>query len=90
MGYYYKFYRPRDMKIIEEGKFSGMPFYWNKLPCEIPMFIGSNDLNGIYDVTGLINRNIADKLQSVMTTNKTMFTDMMNENSTDVLVFRIE
>lgn len=28
MGYYYKFYRPRDMKIIEEGKFSGMPFYW--------------------------------------------------------------
>lgn len=61
-----------------------------ELPCEIPMFMGSNDLNGVYDVTGLINRDIANTLQSVMTTNKTIFTDMMNENSTDVLIFRIE
>lgn len=84
MGYYYKFYRPWDMKCISEGKFASMPFYWNELPCEIPMF-GEDP----YDTTGLLNRNIATKLQSIMTSNKTMFTDMMDNNATDVLIFRI-
>lgn len=84
MGYDYKFYRPWDMKCIESGKFAGMPFYWDKLPCKVPMF-GEDP----YDTTGLLNRDIAEKLQSVMTSNETMFTDMMDANATDVLIFRI-
>jgi hypothetical protein len=37
----------------------------------------------------LLNRDMAVKLQSEMTDNKTLFTDMMDENETEVLIFRI-
>lgn len=91
MGYYYKFIRPYDFKIISEGKFSGMPFYWNNLPIEIPMFPDSKDNESLsYEMTGIMNRDIAEKLQSIMESNNTMFTDLMDEYKTECLIFRIE
>ena len=81
MGYYYEFYDPEhNFKKVAEGKFSGMPFYWNKesMPLEIPMFHGleqtfCGEQEDIYNCTGL----------------NTLFTDLMDENHTDTLVFRI-
>jgi hypothetical protein len=92
MGYYYTFYNPDNMEIIDEGKFIGMPFFWNKLPCEIPMFpchIDKHGLNECYDMVGLLTRRMAEKLQVVMEINETLFTDMMDENHVDLLIFTI-
>lgn len=92
MGYYYKFIRPYDMKIINEGKFSGMPFYWENLPINVPMFPDSKPYlcNECYEMTGILDRHMAEQLQSIMVVNKTMFTDMMDEHNTECLIFRIE
>lgn len=97
MGYYYEFYDPEhSFKKVAEGKFAGMPFYWNKehLPIEVPMTYGLEQYFGganydPYNCTGLLGRELAVKLQGYMNTNKTMFTDLMDENHTDTLVFRI-
>lgn len=97
MGYYYEFYDPEhSFKKVAEGKFSGIPFYWSEenLPIEIPMAYGLEQyfggvLHDPYNCTGLLSRELAIKLQEYMDTNKTMFTDLMNENHTDTLVFRI-
>jgi len=97
MGYYYEFYDPEcDFKKVAEGSFSGMPFYWNNdnLPVEIPMSYGLEQTpfgtyHDPYNCTGLLSRELAIKLQEHMTVNKTMFTDLMDENHTDTLVFRI-
>lgn len=87
MGYYYEFYRPYDMECIAEGKYAGMPFYYNNLPIEIPMFSDNDDP---YNTTGILDRKLAMKLQEeVMTSNETFFTDLMDENNTEVLIFRI-
>lgn len=96
MGYYYEFYDPEhDFKLLDEGSFSGMPFYWSAYPVEIPMVYGDIG-NGLwpdyidpYNCTGLLSRNMAIELQKHMDTNKTIFTDMMNKAHTDTLVFRI-
>ena len=92
MGYYYKFINPYDMGIIDEGEFSGMPFYWQDLPVNIPMFPDNkpNAFNECYEMTGIMDRRIAEQLQSIMTDNKTMFTDMMDKYETECLIFRIE
>lgn len=96
MGYYYEFYDPEhDFKLVDEGKFSGMPFYWTVCPVEIPMVYGNignsfnPDYSDPYNCTGLLSRNRAIELQKHMDVNKTIFTDMMDENHTDTLVFRI-
>lgn len=97
MGYYYEFYDPEHkFKKVAEGKFSGMPFYWNKssLPIEIPMAHGlEQTVCGVYydpyNCTGLLSRALAVKLQAHMDTNETLFIDLMDENHTDTLVFRI-
>ncbi len=97
MGYYYEFYDPEhNFKKVAEGSFSGMPFYWNKesMPIDIPMFHGleqtfCGELEDIYNCTGLIGRKLAIKVQEYMKVNKTLFTDLMDENHTDTLVFRI-
>lgn len=97
MGYYYEFYDPEhNFKKVNEGKFAGMPFYWsnNSLPVEIPMSHGlEKTLFGTYhdpyNCTGLLSRELAIKLQEHMTVNETMFTDLMDENHTDTLIFRI-
>lgn len=90
MGYYYKFYRPDNFKLIDEGKFAGMPFYWNDLPVDIKMVGVIDGLNSPYDTTGLMSRAEAIELQKHMTTNETLFTDMMDEERIDALLFRIE
>ena len=97
MGYYYEFYNPENhFKKIAEGKFSGMPFYWNKkdMPIKIPMFHGlEQTFCGTqidpYNCTGLLGRELAIEIQKYMKTNETLFTDLMDENHTDTLVFRI-
>ena len=90
MGYYYKFFRPDDFKLINEGKFAGMPFYWNDLPVNIKMVGVVDDFNSPYDTTGLMSRAEAVELQKYMTVNKTLFTDMMDKEYIDALLFRIE
>ncbi len=90
MGFYYKFFRPDNFKPIDEGKFAGMPFYWNDLPIQLKMIPCCDDFNACYDMTGLLSRKDAVKLQEVMTDNKTIFTDMMDEEHIDALLFRIE
>lgn len=97
MGYYYEFYDPEHkFKKVAEGSFSGMSFYWNKenMPIEIPMFSGleqtfCGELEDPYNCTGLLGRKLAVEIQKYMKTNKTLFTDLMDENHTDTLVFRI-
>ena len=97
MGCYYEFYDPENnFKKVAEGNFSGMPFYWNKenMSIEIPMFFGleqtfCGEQEDPYNCTGLIGRKLAIKIQENMTINETLFTDLMDENHTDTLVFRI-
>lgn len=96
MGYYYEFYDPEhDFRLVNEGSFSGMPFYWTKCPVDIPMVYGDvgcsfeSDYSDPYNCTGLLSRKMAIELQKYMDTNKTIFTDMMDESHTDTLVFRI-
>lgn len=88
MGYYYEFYRPWDMKKINEGKFAGMPFFFTELepkPILIP-----DDSSGFLDgATGIMSRDMAIEYQKQMTVNQTIFTDMMDEYSTDCLIYRI-
>jgi hypothetical protein len=87
MGYYYKFYRPYDMKKIDEGKFSGMPFFYTNIKPEPILFPDEENTFGCY--TGIMNRAMAMEYQRQMTSNQTIFTDMMDEYSTDCLIFRI-
>ena len=97
MGYYYEFYDPEhDFKKVEEGNFSGMPFYWDKenMPIEIPMAFGLEKYlscvnHDPYNCTGLISRELATEIQKYMSDNNTLFTDLMDENHTDTLIFRI-
>ena len=88
MSAYYTFYRPRDMKIIDEGHLLGMPFFWDewRLPTSIVMYPDDNSLDTF---TGIMNRETAEALQSVMTKNKTLFTDMMDECGTECLIFKV-
>ena len=58
MSFYYKFYEPEKMKLIEEGKFTGMPFFYNNLPVKIPL----EELSPL-DFIELISRKNAIKLQ---------------------------
>ena len=81
------------MKVIKKGKFYGMPFYQNNLPVDVPMFPDSKPymFNECYEMTGIMNRHIAEQLQSIMPDEvKTFFTDMMDEFNTECLIFRIE
>lgn len=92
MGYYYKFYDPHGMKLIDEGKFAGMPFYNNEI--EVPMVFGRVDTFGgsyedPYDAVGILNKEMAIEIQKSMTTNETIFTDWMKDFHTDILVFTI-
>lgn len=97
MGYYYEFYDPEhSFKKVAEGKFSGMPFYWGEdyTSVDIPMVFGLDmTICGVqedpYNCTGLLDRKLAIKIQDCMTTNETLFTDLMDENHTDTLAFRI-
>ena len=97
MGYYYEFYDPEhSFQKVASGSFAGMPFYWDpeKLPIEIPMSFGLDETfcgvtHDPYNCTGLLSREIAIKLQDKMNVNKTLFTDLMDQNHTDTLVFRI-
>ena len=90
MGYCYSFYRPWDMKKINEGKFSGMPFFFQDLQPEPMMFPDEVSPYHIGDCyTGIMNREMAIEYQKQMTINQTIFTDMMDEYSTDCLIYRI-
>ena len=92
MGTYYSFYRPNDMKLLDEGKFAGMPFDFNNCPPVMEVFDIEEELYGNFNParTGLMNRKMAKEFQSIMTVNKTFFTDLMDENNTDALIYRIE
>lgn len=97
MSLYYRFYNPnKNFECVNEGSFVGMPFYDSNCPIKVPMAFGQERGYGYdetfddpYDCTGLLSRKTAELLQEYMEVNKTLFTDMMNENYTDVLVFRI-
>lgn len=97
MSFYYRFYNPnKNFDCVNEGSFAGIPFYDSDCPIEIPMAFeqekgyGCYDtVDDIYNCTGLLNREKAQELQKYMDTNNTLFTDMMDENNTDVLIFRI-
>jgi len=90
MGYYYEFYRPWDMKKIEEGKFAGMPFFYTDLEPKPFMFPDDATPYHIGDCyTGIMNRDMAIEYQKQMTVNKNIFTAMMDKYSTDCLIYRI-
>lgn len=93
MAHYYSFYRADNFKLIDAGEFAGMPFYWDDLPIQLKMIPCDDNLRpwcARYDMTGLLSRKDAVKLQEIMTYNKTIFTDMMDEEHIDALLFRIE
>ena len=90
MGTYYEFYRPQDMKMINKGKFAGMPFFFTNLqpaPIMFPDDLTSYHIGDCY--TGIMNREMAIAYQEQMEFNQTIFTDMMDENNTDCLIYRI-
>ena len=90
MSRLYKFYRPWDMKLLEEGNFAGMPFDLKDCLELMEVMDSESPYNIDYSRTGLINRKIAEDLQEIMPCNKTFFTDLMDDNATDALVYRIE
>ena len=87
MGYYYTFYRPWDMQRIADGKYSGMPFF-NQ---DVKTILFPDDAKNCfgYGQTGIMDREMALSYQKTMTTNQTFFTDLMDENGTDCLIYRI-
>ncbi len=85
MGVYYTFYDATNMKKLEDGKFAGMPFDMNN--CPPVMEVSDDNLN--YFRTGIMNRKMAEAFQEIMPCNKTFFTDLMDENGTDTLIYRI-
>lgn len=88
MGRYYEFYdAEHDFKKVASGSFVGMPFFWNKdtMPIEIPMVVD----NYYAEYVGLLNRRIATEVQKYMESNNTLFTDLMDKNNTDILVFKV-
>ena len=89
MGYYYKFIRPWDMKVIDEGKYSGMPFLRTDIPNNVVLYPDDSWTIG-YNATAIMDRDVAKYLQGYMTTNHTLFTDLMDEYDTECLIFRIE
>jgi len=89
MGVYYKFIRPWDMKVIDEGKYSGMPFFRTDILDNIVLYPDDHWTIG-YSATAIMNRDIAEYLQGYMTTNNTLFTDLMDEYTTESLIVRIE
>ena len=88
MSVYYYFYRPYDMKLIEDGKFAGMPFGRNDCPDVMEVMDTENSID--YARTGIMDRKMAQAFQAVMDCNKTMFTDLMDKYGTDSLIYRIE
>lgn len=89
MGMWYKFIRPYDMKVLDEGHFVDMPFSRLDLPFNIGIY-PDHPCSAAYDSTMIMDRQLAEVLQTYMTENKTMFTDLMNEYDTECLIVRIE
>lgn len=87
MSVYYKFYRPYDMKLLKEGKFAGMPFDRNDCPKVMEVMDSEHGID--FSRTGIMDRQMAKVFQSIMDCNKTIFTDLMDENNTDSLIYRI-
>jgi hypothetical protein len=75
------------MKKIDEGNFAGMPFFYTNIKPEPILFPDEENTFGGY--TGIMNRSMAMEYQRQMSSNQTIFTDMMDEYSTDCLIFRI-
>ena len=91
MGFYYTFIRPWDLKVIAEGKYAGIPFYYNDIKTKIPMFPDDNkSFDAPYSMNGFLDRPTAIELQKEMNINETLFTDLMDEYNTDCLFFRIQ
>lgn len=86
MSILYKFYRPWDMKEICRGSYAGMPFLKND--CKIQLY--PDDEKSIDQCfTTIISRSNAIKLQKAMGCNKSLFTDLMDDNDTDSIIIRI-
>ena len=85
MGYYYEFYDPIDMEKIEEGKFIGMPFFYNELPIKIDIKTTGLPLDFIV----LLSRKEAIELQNIMISNNTLFTDLMDKYRIECLIIKI-
>ena len=64
MGVYYKFYRPWDMKLLEEGKFAGMPFNYTDCPNVMEVMDSKNNID--YSRTGIMDRDMAISFQKIM------------------------
>ena len=79
---YYEFYRPWDMKLIKEGTFVNMQLGTEDCPIKE---VYDDKYN--YYRTGIMNREMAVKFQSIM--GDTFFTDLMDEYETNTLVYRI-
>ena len=86
MSVLYTFYRPWDMKEIASGNYIGIPFFYED--CHIKLYPDEeNSIGQCY--TTIINRHEAIKLQNMMSHNKSIFTDLMDDNCTDSLIIRI-
>jgi len=91
MGVYYKFIRPWDMKVIAEGKYSGMPFFRTDIPIPDNIVFYPDDYWTIgYNATAIMDRDMAEHLQRYMEVNNTLFTDLMDEYVTESLIVRVE
>lgn len=90
MGEYYEFYRPWDMKLLAGGKYAGMPFNQNNCPPVMEVYDTDDKYSIDYSRTGLMDRKMAREFQKVMEINPNFFTDLMDENETDSLIYRIQ
>lgn len=89
MSVYYTFYEPNNMKEVANGNFAGMPFYYINLPCDL-IQVAENEDEMMPTVIGLLPRKLAIQLQEIMPCNNTFFTDLMDENGVDLLIYKVE
>ena len=116
MGMCYYFYHPETLTQIDEGKYTGMPFFnesvelYGLVRCALrygkkqdgtfgyidwSIDENSETYHYIYedpycsDWTDYITRECALLMQKDMTSNKTLFTDLMDEYKCDALIMDV-
>lgn len=90
MGMYYYIYTP-DFKMVDEGKFVGMPFFRNDLPFKFTSISTVNPTYGCidsYDELFVITYDQAIQLKDIKDICSDLFIDLMKENSCNGLLIK--
>lgn len=94
MSVYYYIYTP-NLKLVDEGKFAGMPFFMNDLPVEFPSIENlyltpQGYATEPYGSLFMVRYKDILKLKSFRTIQTDLFIRLMEENECNGLLVRIE